>query len=374
MQVLLSLVAFPVYFQAPVDDELWKEENHNSALLRICWIRIFDNDRLHRAWFQGSLFRGRVKIATTNNDEPGKPVKSSPELGISRANCFGCRSSSDGVASPLLPSPPRSLSTAALSTTAREIAALIAAGDLEASVKHAKQFLFFEAGRASEEVPSLYRAVVSAAAAPRGKPSDSDHLSAAASALVEASMGAALPDGALRLLEDLIDTPGAPLPSGPSCDLLMENLLVLRCHAHVRRVFGILAAAGERPGTAAWNCVVRACAMEGDLDEALLKLRRMRRRRDGGVPPGPDAHTYSCTKGPWPVIRSVVRQNSRCLARPGPVLTGHGRHGPATGPEHRPGTRPVARCQPGSWKGTALWRPGLPQAIYSDAAGAAAEP
>jgi pentatricopeptide repeat protein len=195
------------------------------------------------------------------------------------------------VASPLLPSPPRSLSTAALSTTAREIAALIAAGDLEASVKHAKQFLFFEAGRASEEVPSLYRAVVSAAAAPRGKPSDSDHLSAAASALVEASMGAALPDGALRLLEDLIDTPGAPLPSGPSCDLLMENLLVLRCHAHVRRVFGILAAAGERPGAAAWNCVVRACAMEGDLDEALLKLRRMRRRRDGGVPPGPDAHT-----------------------------------------------------------------------------------
>jgi hypothetical protein len=32
MYVLLSLVDFPVHFQAPVDDELWKEEDDQSAL------------------------------------------------------------------------------------------------------------------------------------------------------------------------------------------------------------------------------------------------------------------------------------------------------------------------------------------------------
>jgi hypothetical protein len=67
--------------------------------------------------------------------------------------------------------------------------------------------------------------------------------------------------------------------------------------------------------------------------------------------------------GPWP------GKTARRLARPGPALTGHGRHGPATGPEHGPRTRPVARCQSGSWKGTARWRPDLPMAqsaIYSD--------
>jgi hypothetical protein len=32
LQVLLSLVVFPVYFHALVDDKLWKEEDDQSAL------------------------------------------------------------------------------------------------------------------------------------------------------------------------------------------------------------------------------------------------------------------------------------------------------------------------------------------------------
>jgi hypothetical protein len=35
MQVFISLVAFPVHFQAKVDDELWKEEDGHSLDLSI---------------------------------------------------------------------------------------------------------------------------------------------------------------------------------------------------------------------------------------------------------------------------------------------------------------------------------------------------
>ncbi|KAL6603844.1 hypothetical protein ACP70R_044205 [Stipagrostis hirtigluma subsp. patula] len=173
---------------------------------------------------------------------------------------------------------------------AGELAALLAAGKLRASSTRAQQFLRSnylptDAAAGACEVPNLYRAIAAAAPAD-AQPS---YLSAAASALVEASTRVPLPDGALRLLSHIADTPAAPLPSGSSCGLLLRKLLALRRHADVRDVFGKLTAASERLDTDAWSAVVKACVMAGDLDEAVRRIREM----DHDGKPRPDASLYN---------------------------------------------------------------------------------
>ncbi|KAL6603843.1 hypothetical protein ACP70R_044204 [Stipagrostis hirtigluma subsp. patula] len=181
----------------------------------------------------------------------------------------------------------RFLSSAAASAAdvAGEIAALLAAGKHRASATRAQKFLRSNClpthAAGASEVPDLYRAI--AAAAPADAPPS--YLSAAATALVEASTRASLPEGALRLLSHVAKMPAAPLPSGSSCSLLLRKLLPLGRYTDVRDAFGMLAAAGERLDTDAWNAVVKACVMAGDIDEALRRIREM--GRDGK--PRPDA-------------------------------------------------------------------------------------
>lgn len=145
---------------------------------------------------------------------------------------------------------PRHLSSVAPSSAAvvaGEISVLLSARNFLASVNCAEQFISSEAVTSSG-VLELYRAV--AAAAPSGK---ARYLVDAASALLEASARADLPDGALRLLEFLIDTPAARLPMGSSCGHLMVKLLSLGRRADARHVFEILADAGERRRKKAMN-------------------------------------------------------------------------------------------------------------------------
>lgn len=173
-----------------------------------------------------------------------------------------------------------SFSSSAPSSTAvvaSEISALLAARNFWASVNRAEQFISSQAVTSSG-VPELYRAV--AAAAPSGK--KARYFTAAASALVEGSTRADLPDGALRLLELLIDTPGARLPMGSSCGHLMVKLLSLGRHADARRVFEFLAAAGERQRKKAmnvlWTAGTRAYASNVFGEMADMRVAPNRRR------------------------------------------------------------------------------------------------
>lgn len=117
---------------------------------------------------------------------------------------------------------------------ADEIYALLTTRSFRASVNRTELFIRSKSVTASG-VAEMYRSV--AVAGPPGQPL---YLGRAASVLVEASARAALPDGALRLLDLLILTPKAPLPSGASCGHLMAKLFSLGRHADARRVFETL--------------------------------------------------------------------------------------------------------------------------------------
>lgn len=123
---------------------------------------------------------------------------------------------------------------ASAAVVAGEISALLTARRFWDSVNRAEQFIRSNAVAASD-VPEMYRSV--AAAGPRGQRL---YLSGAASALVEASARAGLPDGALQLLDLLARTTKLPRPSAISCGHLMAKLLSLGRRADARHVFETL--------------------------------------------------------------------------------------------------------------------------------------
>jgi pentatricopeptide repeat protein len=179
-----------------------------------------------------------------------------------------------------------------------ELASLLTEGRFHRSVDLAKSLLL-SSHAPGASAPDLYHALAATLAAGdgsavQGDPRTRNLLGEAASALVVASARLGHPDGALRLLSLLADAgPGdgtrALLPSLSSCNLLLESLISLGRHADARAAFDLLLVAGAQPDTFAWNKAIQACVAAGDLDEALVMLRRM--GRDGA--PLADAFSYN---------------------------------------------------------------------------------